>query len=305
MPIAYATGNEGGAPVANAASLKNKGLEASVSWHDNINDFNYGISVNMTTLSNEVIDLGYGKEVYYTSTTKSKIGEPLSMFYLLKTDGLFRTQSDIDSYVNSKGALIYINGKRPKLGDLKYIDTDDNGQITSNDRQIVGNPWPDVQLSLLFNASWRNFDMSMNWYGQFGNDVYDVAFWQGRYFADNSNYYKFRKGEEPYQVNPNSSFPRIIYNDTRNTQDNDTYLEKGTYLRLKNFQLGYTFPKKTLQKIGVEALRLYVSGNNLITFTAYRGLDPDFINTDVWNRGTDSFSFPNTRSFMTGLDITF
>ena len=76
-------------------------------------------------------------------------------------------------------------------------------------------------------------------------------------------------------------------------------------MRMKNFQIGYTFPSVMLGKYGIDALRLYVSGNNLVTLTEYRGLDPDFINTDVWNRGTDSFAFPNTRSFMAGLDITF
>jgi len=305
MPIALATGNEGGAPVANAASLKNTGFEGTFTWRDAVNDFKYSVTANFTTLKNEVLELGYGKDVYYTGTTKSMVGEPLSMFYMLKTDDLFRTQADIDNYVTSKGAPIMINGKRPKLGDVRYIDTDDNGQITQNDRQIVGNPWPGMQMSLLFNASWKNFDASMMWNGQFGNDVYNVAYWQGRYFADNSNYFAFEAGEEPYQVNPNSSFPRIIYNDTRNTQTSDRYLESGSYLRMKNFQIGYTFPSETLKKTGIDALRLYISGNNLITLTEYRGLDPDFINTDVWNRGTDSFSFPNTRSFMAGLDITF
>lgn len=305
MPIAYTTGNQGGAPVANAASLKNTGFELSMGWRDKIGDLKYNINAGLTTISNEIIDLGYGKEVYYTSLTKSNIGDPLSMFYLLKSDGLFRTQAEIDDYVTTTGAPIYINSRRPKLGDVRYIDTDDNGQITSNDRQIVGNPWPDFQLSLSFNASWKNFDFSMMWYGQLGNDIYDVAYWQGRYFADNSNYFRFEKGEEPYQVNPNSNTPRIIYNDTRNTQDSDRYLEDGSYFRLKNVQLGYMVPEFLLKKIGVTAMRLYVSGNNLITLTSYKGLDPDFINTDVWNRGTDSFAFPNTRSFMTGLEITF
>lgn len=305
MPIAYTTGNQGGAPVANAASLKNTGFELSLNWRDKTGDLKYGISAGLTTISNEIIDLGYGKEVYYTGLTKSTIGDPLSMFYLLKSDGLFKAQSEIDDYVTTTGAPIYINSRRPKLGDVKYMDTDDNGQITSNDRQIVGNPWPDFQLSLAFNASWKNLDFSMMWYGQLGNDVYDVAFWQGRYFADNSNYFRFDKGEEPYQVNPSSNTPRIIYNDTRNTQDSDRYLEDGSYFRMKNIQLGYTLPKSLLNKFGVGSMRFYVSGNNLITVTSYKGLDPDFINTNVWNRGTDSFSFPNTRSFMTGLEITF
>jgi hypothetical protein len=227
------------------------------------------------------------------------------MYYLYKTDGIFRTQGEIDNYVTSTGQQIMIGGKRPELGDVKYIDTDDNGDITANDRQIVGNPWPEVQLALLFNASWKNVDLSMMWYGQFGNDIYNVPLWQGRLFADNSNYIKFKEGEEPYQENPNSNTARVIYGDFRNTYDSDRYLEDGSYLRLKNIQLGYTFPKNLISPLGIENIRLYVAGNNLVTLTKYKGLDPDFVNTDVWDRGTDNFAFPNTASIMFGLDLTF
>ncbi|MDR1623934.1 MAG: TonB-dependent receptor [Tannerellaceae bacterium] len=305
MPIAISTGNQGGAPKANAASLRNTGFEVSLNWRDKAGDFNYNIIANLTTLNNEVTELGYGKDVYYSGKTKSEIGQPLSMYYLYKTDGIFRTQGEIDSYVTSTGQPIMIGGKRPEAGDVKYIDTDDNGNITANDRQIVGNPWPEVQLSLLFNASWKNVDLSMMWYGQFGNDIYNVPLWQGRLFADNSNYINFKTGEEPYQENPNSNTARIIYGDFRNTYDSDRYLENGSYLRLKNIQLGYTFPKRLISPCGVENVRLYVAGNNLITLTGYKGLDPDFVNTDVWDRGTDNFAFPNTGSVMFGLDLTF
>jgi TonB dependent receptor. len=143
------------------------------------------------------------------------------------------------------------------------------------------------------------------WYGQFGNDIYNVTKWQGRLFSDNSNYIKFKKGEEPYQENPDSNTPRIIYGDSRNTYDSDRYLENGSFVRLKNVQLGYNFDKRLLSNIGIEGLRLYIAGNNLVTFTKYSGLDPDFVNTDVWDRGTDSFAFPNMRSVMFGLDLTF
>jgi TonB-linked SusC/RagA family outer membrane protein len=305
MPIAISTGNQGGAPKANAASLRNTGFEVSLSWRDKAGDFNYNIVANLTTLKNKVTELGYGKDVYYSGKTKSEIGQPLSMYYLYKTDGIFRTQAEIDNYVTSSGQPIIIGAKRPELGDVKYIDTDDNGDITANDRQIVGNPWPEMQLSLMLNASWKNFDFSMMWYGQFGNDIYNVPLWQGRLFADNSNYIKFKKGEEPYQENSSSNTPRIIYGDFRNTYDSDLYLEDGSFLRLKNVQLGYTFGKHLLSGLGIEGLRLYASGNNLLTLTKYKGLDPDFVNRDVWDRGTDNFAFPNTASVMFGLDLTF
>jgi hypothetical protein len=192
------------------------------------------------------------------------------------------------------------------LGDLRYVDTDDNGTITANDRQIVGNPWADFTLSLNASLSWNNFDFYMLWYGQFGNDVLNSGIRQGRLFADNSNYIRFEKGHEPYQENPNSDFPRIIYNDTRNTRgDMDMWLEDGSYFRMKTAQLGYTFPKKVLSRLGVGSLRAYVSANNLITLTAYKGLDPDFQNGDIWDRGTDNMAFPNPRSVQFGLQINF
>jgi len=306
MQISMTTGHSGDNPLANAASLRNTGFELSATWRDQAGDFNYSVGTNLTTLNNKILELGYGNQVFYTGQTRSEIGRSLGEFYLLKTDGLFRSQEDIDNYVNSQGTPITIEGKRPKLGDLRYIDTDDNGVITTNDRQIVGDPWADFQLGLNASASWRNLDFSMQWYGQFGNDVINGALRQGRLFSDNSNYIRFEPGNEPYQENPNSNFPRIIYGDLRNTRgDTDLWLESGSFFRMRNVQLGYTFPKNWLSKAGLNTLRAYVSGNNLITLTKYTGLDPDFINTDVWDRGTDNMAFPNARTIMLGLQVNF
>lgn len=305
MPIAISTGNQGGAPKANAASLKNQGFELSLGWRDQIGDLKYSAIMNVTTLSNKVIDLGYGKGQVDSGQARTVPGQSLAEFYLYKTDGIFKSQEDIDNYITSGGQPILINGKRPQLGDVKYMDEDDNGQITAEDRQFCGSPWAKMQLSLVLNAEWRNFDFSMMWNGQFGNKIYNVAQWQGRLFSDNSNYISFKKGEEPYQVNPNSNTPRIIYGDQRNSMDADRFLENGSYLRMKNVSVGYNFKKEWLTNLGIEKLRLFATGSNLITFTGYSGLDPDFVNTNIWNSGTDSFSYPNTRSVMFGLDLTF
>ena len=148
----------------------------------------------------------------------------------------------------------------------------------------------------------QNFDFSMMWNGQFGNKIYNVSRWQGRLFADNSNYIRFKKGEEPYQVNPNSNTPRIIYGDFRNSRDADRFLENGSYFRMKNISIGYNFR----QKAQIENARLSLSCENVATITGYSGLDPDFKGANsVWNSGTDSFAYPNTRSVMFGLDLTF
>lgn len=321
-PIAISTGNQGGSPWKNAASLRNKGFEFTFGWKDQISGFKYSALLNVTTMDNEVLSLGRdGSERNFIDSGQARTepGRSLAEFYLRKTDGIFRTQEEIDNYVTkgnhvpgpnedkvSAGTPIMIEGKRPQLGDVKYLDLNDDGQITDIDRDYCGSPWAKMQMSLVLNAEWKNFDFSMMWNGQFGNKIYNVSRWQGRLFADNSNYIRFEKGEEPYQVNPNSNTPRIIYGDFRNSRDADRFLENGSYFRMKNISIGYNFKQKWLTNLGVEKLRLFATGSNLITITGYSGLDPDFKGANsVWNSGTDSFAYPNTRSVMFGLDLTF
>lgn len=321
-PIAISTGNQGGSPWKNAASLRNKGFEFTFGWKDQISGFKYSALLNVTTMDNEVLSLGRdGSERNFIDSGQARTepGRSLAEFNDRKTDGIFRTQEEIDNYVTKgnhvpgpnedkvpAGTPIMIEGKRPQLGDVKYLDLNDDGQITDIDRDYCGSPWAKMQMSLVLNAEWKNFDFSMMWNGQFGNKIYNVSRWQGRLFADNSNYIRFEKGEEPYQVNPNSNTPRIIYGDFRNSRDADRFLENGSYFRMKNISIGYNFKQKWLTNLGVEKLRLFATGSNLITITGYSGLDPDFKGANsVWNSGTDSFAYPNTRSVMFGLDLTF
>lgn len=284
-PIAISTGNQGGSPWKNAASLRNKGFEFTFGWKDQISGFKYSALLNVTTMDNEVLSLGRdGSERNFIDSGQARTepGRSLAEFYLRKTDGIFRTQEEIDNYVTKgnhvpgpnedkvpAGTPIMIEGKRPQLGDVKYLDLNDDGQITDIDRDYCGSPWAKMQMSLVLNAEWKNFDFSMMWNGQFGNKIYNVSRWQGRLFADNSNYIRFEKGEEPYQVNPNSNTPRIIYGDFRNSRDADRFLENGSYFRMKNISIGYNFKQKWLTNLGVEKLRLFATGSNLITITGY------------------------------------
>lgn len=317
-PIAISTGNQGGSPWKNAASLRNKGFEFTLGWKD----LKYSALLNVTTIDNEVLSLGRDgsrRDYIDSGQARTRPGHSLAEFYLRQTDGLFRTQQEIDEYVTKgthvpegtenkveAGTPILINGKRPQLGDVKYLDLNDDGQITDKDRDYCGSPWAKMQMSLVFNAEWKDFDFSMMWNGQFGNKVFNVARWQGRLFSDNSNYIRFKSGEEPYQINPNSNTPRIIYGDDRNSVQSDRFLENGSYFRMKNISVGYNFRQKWLANLGIEKLRLYATGSNLITLTGYSGLDPDFKGVNsVWNSGTDSFAYPNMRSVMFGLDLTF
>lgn len=210
-PIAISTGNQGGSPWKNAASLRNKGFEFTFGWKDQISGFKYSALLNVTTMDNEVLSLGRdGSERNFIDSGQARTepGRSLAEFYLRKTDGIFRTQEEIDNYVTKgnhvpgpnedkvpAGTPIMIEGKRPQLGDVKYLDLNDDGQITDIDRDYCGSPWAKMQMSLVLNAEWKNFDFSMMWNGQFGNKIYNVSRWQGRLFADNSNYIRFEKGE--------------------------------------------------------------------------------------------------------------
>lgn len=308
-PIAISTGNQGGSPWKNAASLRNQGFEITLGWKDQVSGFKYNALLNLTTMKNKVLSLGRdGSERNFIDSGQARTepGRSLAEFYLRRTDGLFRTQADIDNYVTSEGNPIMIDGKRPQLGDVRYLNLNDDGNITDADRDYCGTPWAKMQLSFVFNAEWKNFDFSMMWNGQFGNKIYNVSRWQGRQFADNSNYIRFEKGEEPYQINPNSDTPRIIYGDMRNSYDSDRFLENGSYFRMKNISIGYNFKQDWIRNLGIEKLRLFATGSNLLTITGYSGLDPDFKGVNsVWNSGTDGFAYPNTRSVMFGLDLTF
>ena len=188
-PIAISTGNQGGSPWKNAASLRNKGFEFTLGWKDQISDFKYSALLNVTTMDNEVLSLGRdgtNRDYIDSGQARTKPGRSLAEFYLRKTDGIFKTQEQIDNYVTSTGTPIMIEGKRPQLGDVKYLDLNDDGEITDADRGYCGSPWAKMQMSLVFNAEWKNFDFSMMWNGQFGNKIYNVSRWQGRLFADNS-----------------------------------------------------------------------------------------------------------------------
>ena len=302
LPVLMTTGNEGGAPTVNAGSLRNTGIEVELGWSDQIGkDFSYNINANFSTVKNTVLDLGYGQTVYYTSTSKSEIGKPLGQWYMYKMLGIFQTQEEIDSYCNSEGIVIQPDAEP---GDIKYDDYNDDGQISSEDRQIVGNPWPKLYMGLNFGVSYKGWDLSISSYGRFGQMVYNGAKATAADFSTNQNNFN---GYRPWtQENPSTTTPRVLYGDTRNSRaDQDRWLEDGSFYKISDIALGYSFPKKWINRIGLEQLRLSVTGKNLITFTKYTGLDPEFSDSGIYTIGYDGCSFPNPRSVQFSLSFTF
>jgi len=301
LPILMTTGNSGGAPYVNAASLENRGIEISTTWRDQIGDLNYSITGNYTRLRNKVLEFGYGKTVDYTTLTKTEIGEPLGMFYMIRTNGIFQNYEEIQAHKNSQGVVIQPNA-RP--GDIRYVDWNDDGQITSAlDRQICGNPWPKFEVGLNLTANYKNWNFALVSFGSFGHDVYSTLRFYQDQFHDNCSH---RSGVNPWMPdNTDTDFPRIVFGDDRNALgDIDRWLEKGSFWKLSQVSIGYTLSSLGLLQM-FDNLNITVTGQNVLILTNYSGPDPDFTPYNIWQKGVDNWSYPVPRGITFSLTGSF
>ena len=302
LPVLLTSGNAGGNPAVNAGSLRNQGIEFDIAWRDNIgSDFTYSASLNLSHVKNKILSLGYGQDVYYTHLSKSEIGKSLGSWYLYKMDGIFQSYDEIIQHKNSEGKIIQPNAQP---GDIRYVDTNDDGVINANDRQIVGNPWPKLEMGLSLSAQYKGFDLMVNGYGKFGQEVWNGSKATAADFNINQNNFKGLKPWTP--ENPSTTQPRIVYGYSDNSiGDQDRWLEDGSFFRISEISIGYTVPRSLLSKIYLDSLRFGVSLRNLVTFTSYSGLDPDFKDTGVYTMGADNSSYPNPRSILFSLSLGF
>lgn len=304
MQILLSTGHNGSAPYDNAATLSNRGVELSLTWNDKIgDDFKYTANINGSFLKNKIKSFGNDQEKYVTTTTQSVVGGPIGQWYLVKTDGIFRTDEEAAAHKTADGKQITIGGQTPKAGDVRYIDYDGDGQITDSDRQDCGTGSPKFELGMNLNFEYKGFDLQLQFAGAFGHKVFNGPRNTIDAFNDNSSY---RADYDPWTPeNPNAKDPRPIYGDSRNViQYQDRWLENGDYLRMKQAALGYNLPKSLLKNV-FSGVRVYVNAQNLLTFTSYTGLDPEFLNGNVWTRGYDGAAFPNPKAVTFGAQVSF
>ncbi|MBK5720657.1 TonB-dependent receptor [Dysgonomonas sp. Marseille-P4677] len=302
LPILLTTGNAGGNPAVNAASLRNSGVEIDLGWRDNIGkDFSYGASLNISRIRNKLLKLGYGQTEYYEYLSKAEIGQPLGSFYLFKTLGIFQNEEQIQNYKNSEGKVIQPNAEP---GDVIYADTNDDGIINTNDRQIVGSPWPKLEMGLSLTAAYKGFDLLVSGYGRFGHDVWNGSAAAAADMANNQNNFK---GYNPWtQSNPSMTVPRAVFGDSRNSRgDQDRWIESGSFFRIGEISLGYNLPKTVCSKIYMDNVRAGVTLQNLVTFTSYSGLDPDFNDGGIFTLSADNCSYPNYRAVLFSLSLGF
>ena len=312
VPIGYWTGSQSNTVWQNAGSVQNSGFEFSVTYRNYNHPFKFDIMANVTTIKNKILALGNDEPIYGTHS-KSEIGRSLGELFLVRTDGIYQ-ESDFDAEGNALDGITEVWGKKPRPGDVKYVDCnglDENGNLTGkpdgiisiDDRQYVGSPWPKAELSLSFNASWKNFDLSVYLFSSLGRKVYNNAKWQLYNVGDNGNYGRMMLNAWS-ETNPTNEIWKP-YADETLPGDTDWFVESGDFLRLKTLQLGYNMPKKWMDAIGLGSIRIYLSAENLFTITKYTGLDPDFKGTDVFSLGNDPASYPNVRTFSGGIQLSF
>ena len=308
VPIPLSAGaNEN--PYSNAGEIKNHGLEMMINYNGSHKDFKYSITGTFSHVKNEVQELATGSQVLTGSgathggsaVTYTKVGYPIYSFFLIKTDGLFRSEAEIAEH-SKDGDLIQPNAK---VGDIRFMDANDDGQIDGNDRVYCGSPFPKYEYGLRLEGAWKFIDASIYLQGTHGNKIYNGIRTYTESAIYTSNYSKTLL--DSYSFNPESNIPRLDLNDPNgNGVDNsDRFLEDGSYVRLKSVQIGFTLSQRWLDRLSVQKCRLYIGANNLITWTDYKGYNPDIGNSSISSRGIDFRQYPLNRSYHIGLQMNF
>lgn len=293
-----------GNPFGNVASLKDQGVEVELGYQQQLGEFSVNLNANASYNQNTITDIGENDFLTGASfqsssyeISRTQVGHPIGAFYGFKTDGIFQTQQEINNYVDKNGNLIQPNAQP---GDFKWVDLSGDGQITSEDRTFIGNPSPPWSFGIRASAAWRNFDFSV-----FGQGVYGNKIFQGlrRLDIPSANYTTDALGRWTGPGTSNS-YPRLSDSDPNHnfSYPSSFYLSDGSYFRIKTMQLGYTLPVSIASNIGIQKARIYVMSHNLLTFTKYSGYDPEIGGSSY---SIDRGIYPQARSFMLGLDLTF
>lgn len=301
MPIPSYVGES--APLANVGDMKNSGWEFEASYKGHFGDFKYNVKGNASYLHNELTNLGnetgflnWGISQFSDGGTRAENGQPFPFFYGYKTNGIFQTMDEVRNYVNKDGGLIQEDAVP---GDIRFVDINGDGKITSDDRTNIGNGTPKWTFGLNLGAEWKGFDFNVFFQGVSGVDVFDATYRQD---IASGNYptWMLSRWTGPGTSN---KIPRLALGDTKNWVISDIYVQDGSYLRLKNIQLGYTLPRNLTQKVHVDRLRFFVMAENLITWTKYWGFDPE-IGSGSTSLGVDYGVYPQARTWSVGFNIT-
>lgn len=282
----------------NLGEIRNHGVEVSATWNDQIgaNGFQYSVSANLTTINNKVISLGRGPEdaiFAANGISRTMEGYPVGHFFGYKVAGVYQNREDVKTYYpNSVGSVA--------PGDLKFEDVNGDGQITQDDRTMIGNPTPDFTYGFNLNFGYKNFDLGIDMMGVYGNEIYrtwdDPTFAQLNYLEQRVNRWN---GEGTSNWEPILNPSRSI-----NLINSNYFIEDGSFFRIRNVQLGYTFNTNWLNAVHLNSLRIYANVQNLKTWTRNTGYTPE-IGGSALSFGIDGGTYPLPMIYTLGVNLTF
>ncbi len=302
---------------ANIGRVQNRGFEFNGSWRKLEGDFNYTVSLNFSTMKNEVMDLGESDDIFrsYTITTE---GHTIGSFYghvaerILQEDDFLKDEEG-NLVVNSSGEYTLLHAEQESgtsPGDIKFKDLNNDGVINDLDRTIIGKSLPDFVYGFNFDASWKGFDFMLFLQGMQNMQVYSdhlsrISLGTDRYGKDEN---KLVSVLDTYwsPENPTNEQTRAnVIDENLNARISSWFIKDASFLRIKTLQLGYRFPETLARRLMLESLRVYASVNNLYTFTQYEGYDPEIGSKDPLVAGIDFGYYPIPRIYMFGIQLNF
>ncbi len=292
-------------PYINAGKVQNKGWEFTINSQNIRGEFEWNTNFNISYNENKVVSLNdsvpmfssYGGGLNQNTTIQSE-GHPINSFYGFVTNGIFQTQGEVDKYAAQVPGADPFNRTSP--GDIKFLDLNNNGRIDDDDRTFIGNPSPTFIFAMNNTFAWKGIDLAIFLQGVSGNQIFNAnrIYQEGMAVAQNQT---TRVLDRWTGEGTSTTIPRAVFNDpNKNTRISDRFVENGSYLRIKNITLGYTLPKSISQKAKLSTARVYVSCQNLYTFTKYSGFDPE-----VTAAGIDFNLYPVTRTLSAGINLVF
>ena len=282
--------------IGNLGEIQNKGVEMAVTWRDQIGDWGYSVSANLTTIKNEVKGLvqeGYSIIAGDKQQSYTMAGYPIGYFYGYKVAGVYQSQADIDA--SPKNTLATVTP-----GDLKFADVNGDGEITPEDRTMIGNPTPKVTYGFSLGVDYKNWSLGIDMMGQGGNKIFRT--WDNYNFAQ-FNYLEQRLDRWHGEGTSNTQ-PLLNTKHSINNLNSDYYIEDGKFFRIRNVQLAYTFDKSLIAKIRLQALKVYVNIQNLKTWKHNTGYTPELGGTAT-AFGVDNGSYPVPAVYTFGINLTF
>jgi len=301
IPIPTSVGTSGGNIQGNQAKIRNRGAEFLVSWKDQpSHDFSYAVSANLGINTNLIQSVQSGKNPIYSGgngiangalATRTVVGEPIGEFYGYKVAGIFQQDQT--------------TGPQPtaKAGDFQYVDENHDGVIDTRDRVVLGNPNPKYSYGINTNFTYKHFDLEVDMQG-----VADVSIYNANiaYRYGNENFTEDFYTHRWHGAGTSNTYPSVNVGSNANAAPNSFYVESGAYFRIRNAQLGYTFPAAGLKKLGIQKLRIFANAQNALNLFGYKGFNPEVGNNgDILGQGLDANVYPLYATYNFGVNLTF